>query len=183
MTPSVRRVSAWVLSLTGACCLAAFVPAAEAIRIGPPRPVCDEITQLEGAFYMEVFDADEADVRYLRIQAGRTDPVVLHPDRTYRLVLRAGATPTAPTIPAFYRLEARSFLTLTAHGEGEEVLPLDRELSINAIEHLRLHTREPGRRKLYLQLSECYEGGSRFFHAPNETLVPLVVVPGSGEEG
>lgn len=166
----------------GACLLVWTVPAAEAIRIGPPRPVCDEITQLEGAFFLEVFDASEAETRYLRVQAGRTDPVVLYPDRTYRMVLRAGAAPTAPVIPAFYRLEPRSFLTLTAHGEGERALPLEREFSINAIEDLRVHTREHGRRKLFLRLSECYEGGSRFFHAPNETLVPLVVVPPPDED-
>ena len=75
-----------MLSLTALYCLALAVPRAEAIRIGPPRPVCDEITHLEGVFYMEVFDANEAVTRYLPIQAGRTDPVVLYPDRTYRLV-------------------------------------------------------------------------------------------------
>lgn len=131
---------------------------------------------------MEVFDADEAETRYLPIQSGRTDPVVLYPDRTYRFVLRAGATPTAPVLPAFYRLEPRSFLTLTAHGEGEQVLPLEREFSINAIEDLRVHTRDYGRRKMFLRLSECYKGGSRFLHAPNETLVPLVVVPPPGDD-
>lgn len=180
MPPLLLR--SWLVSLAGACLLLSVAPGAEAIRIGPPRPVCDEITRLEGAFYMEVFDANEAATRYVRVQAGRTDPVVLYPDRTYRLVLRAGATPTAPVIPAFYRLEPRSFLTLTAHGEGEEVLPLEREFSINAIEDLRIETREHGRRKLFLRLSECYKGGSRYFHHPNETLVPLVVVPPPDDE-
>ena len=90
--------------------------------------------------------------------------------------------PTAPLSPAFYRLEPRSFLTLTAHGAGEQVLPLEREFSRNAIEDLRIETREHGRRKLFLQLSECYKGGSRFFHAPHETLIPLVVVPPPDDE-
>lgn len=150
---------------------------AAAIRIGPPRPVCDEVIELEGILYLEVFDGESAETRYLPVQSGSSDPVVLLPERSYRITLKAGAVPEAPEVPAFYRLEPRSVLTLTAHGEGEEVLPLEREFSINAITHLAVHTGSPGRRKMFLRLSECYEGGSRFFHHPAETLVPLVVVP------
>jgi hypothetical protein len=156
--------------------LAVAAPALAGVRFGPPRPVCDQEIQLEGLLYVEVFDPETHEPpRFVVIDSGKTDPIVLEPRRTYQLSLRAGPATTAPIVPAFFRLETRSVLTLTAWGVGEAALPLSREYSINTITDLRVRTGEPGRRKMYLRVSECYKGGSRFLHHPNETLVPLVV--------
>jgi len=124
---------------------------------------------------MEVLGPDgEAD--YEPILTGRTDPIVLDEGSTYRLGLTIGQGSQA-RVPARYRVESRSFLTLAAYGVGEAGFPLEREYSWNAYDQISVVTRSPGRRALFLRVSECYTGGSRFLYAPSETLIPVVVRP------
>jgi len=151
------------------------IPVAEAIRFGPPKPVCDEIRQLErGGLFLEIVGPD-AEPEYQPVLTGRTDPVVLEKGATYRLGLTLGRGSQA-RVPARYRVESRSFLTLSAYGTGEAGFPLEREFSWNTYEQIQVYARNPGRRTLYLRVSECYKGGSRYLYAPAETLVPVVVV-------
>lgn len=149
-------------------------PTVQAIRFGPPKPVCDEVHRLEeGGLFMEIV-APAEEPRYVRVKTGRTDPILLEEGRTYRLGLTLGEG-AAVRVPARYRVESRSFLTLSAHGVGEAGFPLSREYSWNAYEQIQVYARHPGRRYLYLRVSECYQGGSRYLHEPGETLVPVVV--------
>jgi hypothetical protein len=157
--------------------LAGLLPTArtEAIRFGPPRPVCDEIRRLErGGVFLEILGPD-GEAEYQPVLSGRTDPVLLDEGKSYRLGLTLGRGPDA-RVPARYRVESRSYLTLSAYGTGEAGFPLGREFSWNAYEQIQVYARNQGRRNLYLRVSECYKGGSRFLYAPNETLVPVVVV-------
>jgi hypothetical protein len=153
----------------------------EAVVIGQRKPVCEQKQELEGPLYVEVIDLAGGDPRYVEVRTGGTDPVVLTQSGTYRMGLRLGATPAAPAVPARYRVEGESFLTFRARGDGRDGLPLEREFSINALDRLVVHARNPGRRKLFLRVSECWTGGGRYLHAPAETVVPVVVIP--REEG
>lgn len=154
------------------------VPVAEAIRFGPPKPVCDEIRRLErGGLFLEVLGPD-GEAEYQPMLTGRTDPILLEKGKSYRLGLTLGRGSEA-RIPARYRVESRSFLTLSAYGTGEAGFPLESEFSWNTYDQIQVYARNPGRRVLYLRVSECYEGGSRYLYAPAETLLPVVVL----EEG
>lgn len=156
------------------------VPVAEAIRFGPPKPVCDEIRRLErGGLFLEVLGPG-GEPEYQPVLTGRTNPVVLEQGGTYRLGLTLGRGSQA-RVPARYRVESRSFLTLAAYGTGEAAFPLEREFSWNTYPQIQIYARNPGRRTLYLRVSECYKGGSRYLYAPAETLVPVVVVEGERE--
>ena len=172
-----RRTAASATSVLFVALSVALLPApvAEAIRFGPPKPVCDEVRQLErGGLFLEILDPDgEAD--YQPVHTGRTDPVLLEQGKSYRLGLTLGRGSQA-RVPARYRVESRSFLTLSAYGTGEAGFPLEREFSWNAYEQIQVYARSAGRRYLYLRVSECYEGGSRYLYAPAETLIPVVVV-------
>lgn len=176
--PVRRRTAALVACLLLLILPVAFLPApvAEAIRFGPPKPVCDEVRQLErGGLFLEVVDS-EGEPEYQPVLTGRTDPVLLEQGKSYRMGLTLGQGSQA-RVPARYRVESRSFLTLSAYGIGEAGFPLEREFSWNAYEQIQIYARSPGRRYLYLRVSECYEGGSRYLYAPAETLVPVVVKP------
>lgn len=146
------------------------------IRIGPPKPVCDQIQRLEaGGLFIEILGPD-GEAEYQQVLTGRTDPIILEEGGTYRLGLTIGQGDEA-RVPARYRVESRSFLTLSAHGVGEEGFPLERKYSWNAYDQIEIYARSAGRRYLYLRVSECYTGGSRFLYAPSETLLPVVVRP------
>lgn len=167
-----------VVLVTGLCFLALGLAApAGAIVIGQPKPFCEETQELEGSLYVEVSNPAEGEPRYVEIRNGGSDPVVLTEGSTYRLGLRAGEAALAPAVPARYRVEGESFLTFSARVDGNDGLPLEREFSINALKRLVIWARNPGRRKLFLRVSECWKGGGRYLHAPAETLIPIVVVP------
>lgn len=136
--------------------------------------MCDEVRRLErGGLFVEVArDGDEP--RYVPMGDGRTDPILLEEGGDYRLGLTLGQGSQA-RIPARYRLEDRSFLTLSAYGPGDDGFPLEREYSWNAYDQIQIAAHNPGRRSLYLRVSECYEGGSRHLYAPSETRISLVV--------
>lgn len=177
VVPVRQRTAAFVALLVLLALPLAYlpVPVAEAIRFGPPKPVCDEVRQLErGGLFLEILDPD-GETDYQPVHTGRTDPVLLEQGKSYRLGLTLGRGSQA-RVPARYRVESRSFLTLSAYGTGEAGFPLEREFSWNAYEQIQVYARSPGRRYLYLRVSECYKGGSRYLYAPAETLVPVVVV-------
>lgn len=156
--------------------LATLAPAAQAIRFGPPKPACEDGEKsLEGTPHVEVMKVSGEDPRWIPLTSGRAEPVVLLEGEVYHLRLTMGSGEEAPTLPARYRLENRSFAALTAHGLGEGAFPLVRHYSINTLARIQLYARNPGRRYLYLRLSECYTGGSRFLYAPAEAVLPVVV--------
>lgn len=150
--------------------------AAQAIRFGPPRPVCEEVQRLEGVLHIEVIGEDTGGPEYKPIDSGRCQPILLIEGRVYRFGLRMGQGPQAPVIPARYRLEHGSFLALSAYGVGEDAFPIGDLYSINTHDQIQVFARNPGRRNLYLRVSECWTGGGRYLHAPAETLIPVIVL-------
>lgn len=187
-TNAIRSLHVSVRFVAVAVCLLVSLPLLPSpadgqlggIRIGPPRPVCDQIRRLErGGLFVEVA-RDGEEPRYIPMGDGRTDPVLLEAGGDYQLGLTLGEGSIA-RIPARYRIEDRSFLALSAYGPGEHAFPLEREYSWNAYERIQISTHNPGRRSLYLRLSECYEGGSRHLYAPSETRISLVVQPPSDD--